>query len=228
MPRGSGQSGKKRGPYKKKGAAMRTGVPRQIARRVYNPSPVFTESYVLPRESNLQVNTGFVLSTNIEKIGQIAQYKALYTKYKILSCKFMLMPYYSAGSADQNATAYNNSQGQPISADARVVYAINDSPNQVAPPTEAAVLQDNGCRIRMIKNKLAIRCKPVPDLQLANGVYETERVSPFLNFDTVAPNLAPTHYGVTGYISQPTSGSHIMAQQYVVYVKLTFQLKDPR
>lgn len=227
MPRGAGQRGKKRGAYKKRAAPGRM-ISRGIARRVFNPSPIFTESYVLPREQNLQVNNGFLLTTRIDLISQYAQYKLLYTKYKILSCKWMLMPYYSAGSADQNATAYNNSQGQPISADARVVYAINDSPNQAVPASEAVVLQDNGCRIRMVKNKLAIRAKPVPDLQLANGVYETQRTSPFLNFDTAASVPPPVHYGVSGFLSQPTSGSHIMAQQYVVYVKVTFQLKDPR
>lgn len=224
MPRGV-YTRKPRSSGGKKGA-RRVGMKRQIVRRAFNPSPVFTESYV--DSAHLTVNNGFLLTTDIGKIPQIAQYSALYTKYKILSAKWMLMPYYSGGSADQNAVSYNNSQGQPFSADARVVYAIQDSPNQVAPASENIVLEDNGCRIRMVKNKLAIRCRPVPDLQLQNGIFETQRTSPFINFDTTGGSPPPRHYGVVGWISQPTSGSHVMAQQYVVYCKITFQLKDPR
>lgn len=207
------------------GTRARAGVFKRAITRSFNPSPIFTESYV--QTTNLTVNGGFLLTTDIGKIAQIGQYSALYTKYKILGAKFMLMPYYQAGSSDQNAVSYNNSQGQPFTADARIVYAIQDSPNQAAPVSENAVLQDNGCRIRMLKNKLVIRTKPVPQLQLANGIFETERSSPFINFDTTA-GVAPLHYGVVGWISQPNSGSHAMSQQVVVYVKLTFQLKDPR
>lgn len=199
-------------------------------RRVYNPSPIFTETFVLPPAQNLKVNAPFLLTVSIDQISQFAFYYGLYTKYKILSAKWMLMPYYSAGSTDQNAAAYNNSQGQPTAADARVVYAINDSPNQALPASEAEVLADNGCRVRMVKNKLAIRHKPVPDLQLVGGIFETEVKAPFLNFGTAAAPVAvhPKHYGISGYISQPFSGGHAMQQQYVAYCKLTFQLKDPR
>lgn len=222
MPRRS--TGRPRGRPRKT-AAPRRGMARKIVRGVFNPAPVFTESYVYA--TNLKVNTGFLLTTDIGKLPQVAQYSNLYTKYKILYAKWMLLPYYSAGSADQNAVSYNNSQGQPFSADARVVYAIQDSPNQTAPASEVSVLEDNGCRIRMVKNKLVIRAKVVPDLQLANGIYETQIKSPFINFDTTG-GAPPAHYGVRGWISQPTSGSHIMEQQYVVYCKVTFQLKDPR
>lgn len=225
MPRGAGQKGKKRGAYKKRAAKPASRMfSRNIARRVFNPSPVFTESYV---QSTTIGMGGFLLATTITQLPQVAQYKALYTKYKILSAKWMLMPYFSAGSSDQNAANYNNSQGQPYQGDARVVYAIQDSPNQQIPTSEVQVLQDNGCRIRMVKNKLTIRHRPVPDLQLGNGVYETEKVAPFINFDNTS-GVQPAHYGVTGWISQPANGASPIPQQYVVYCKLTFQLKDPR
>lgn len=225
MPAGRRSARRRTTTRRLPGSRTRVGAFKRQITRSFNPSPIFTESYV--QTTNLTVNNGFLLTTDIGKIAQIGQYSALYTKYKILSAKFMLMPYFQAGSSDQNATSYNNSQGQPFTADARIVYAIQDSPNQVAPASENAVLQDNGCRIRMLKNKLAIRCKPVPQLQLANGIFETERTSPYINFDTTA-GVPPPHYGVVGWISQPFNGAPPMPQQVVVYVKLTFQLKDPR
>lgn len=232
MPRGAGQRGKKRGAYKKRAGpiAVRRYKP-SIMRRAFNPSPVFTETFQYTRSGSpvfLPVNAGFLLAVSIDQCPQIAQYQNLYTKYKILSAKWMLLPQFSAGSADQNAVAYNNGAGQPWSADARVVYSIQDSPNQVAPTSETQVLEDNGCRIRMVKNKLAIRHKPVPQLQLANGIFETEIKSPFINFDVLAPNLPPLHYGITGWITQTVNGGMPTGQGYNVYCKLTFQLKDPR
>lgn len=200
---------------------------RQIVSRAFNPSPIFTESYV--ERTNLSVNAGFLLTTKITNIAQVAQYSSLYTKYKILSAKFMLMPYFQAGSSDENAATYNNSQGQGAAADSRIVYAIQDSPNQAVPASESAVLEDNGCRIRFLKNKLVIRCKPVPQLEASAGVFETQKTNPFINFDTGGGAVAPAHYGVVGWISQPLTGAaHVIPNQVLVYVKLTFQLKDPR
>lgn len=230
MPRGAGQRGKKRGAYRKRAAPMRR-FKSSIMRGAFNPSPVFTESFQLTRNGNpvfLQVNSGFLLTVSIDQCPQIAQYQTLYTKYKILSAKWMLLPRFSAGSSDQNAVNYNNGAGQPWVTDARIVYSIQDSPNQVAPANELQVLEDNGCRIRMVKNKLAIRHKPVPQLLLANGIYETEKVNPFINFDVLAPNLPPQHYGVTGFITQTFGGASVTQQGYDVFCKLTFQLKDPR
>ena len=218
-------TGKPRGRPRK--ATVPRGMKRQIVRRAFNPSPIFTESYV--ERVNLSVNAGFLLTTKITNINQIAQYSSLYTKYKILSAKFMLMPYFQAGSNDQNATTYNNSQGQGGAADSRIVYAIQDSPNQAVPASEAVVLEDNGCRIRFLKNKLVIRCRPVPQLEATPGVYETQKTNPFINFDIGAGAVTPAHYGVVGWISQPlVNAAHAIPNQVMVYVKLTFQLKDPR
>lgn len=219
-------TGKPRG-RPRKAAPRRMGMSRQIVSRAFNPSPIFTESYV--ERVNLSVNAGFLLTTKITNLAQVAQYSSLYTKYKILSAKFMLMPYFQAGSSDENAATYNNSQGQGAAADTRVVYAIQDSPNQAVPVSESAVLQDNGCRIRFLKNKVVIRCKPVPQREATDGVFESQKVGPFINFDVTAPGVTPAHYGVVGWISQPVSGAaHVIPNQVMVYVKLTFQLKDPR
>lgn len=213
----------------KRSVGKRLGAKR--LRRIFNPTPTFTETYQAKRSGTplvLGPNAGFLLTTAIDQIDQIAQYSALYTKYKIVKASWLLLPIFSAGSSDQNSTAYNNSQGQPYVGDARVVYSIQDSPNEQVPANEQAVLQDNGCKIKMVRGKLTIRARPVPQLQLANGVYETERQSPWLNFDTVAGFTAPTHYGVQGWITQNISGAPPLNQGYYVYVKVTFTLKDPR
>lgn len=223
-----------RKPRAKKSAPRRravTRMPRAISRRVFNPAPVFTESFQLKDSSGnprfLRSNAGFLLTMKMSDITQRVQYSGLYQKYKILKVKWLLLPQYSAGSSDANAVSYNNSQGQPWSADARVVYVVNDTPAQVTPASETIVLQDNGCRIRQVKGKLSIAHKPVPDLQAGNGVFETFKNTPFINFDNVS-GVDPSHYGVAGWITQTVNGAHPSEQGYFVYCKCTFQLRDPR
>jgi len=106
----------------------------------------------------------------------------------------------------------------------RVVTVIDSSPNQSVPVSEAAVLQENGCRIRFLDRKMEVSCAPVPDLKDANGNQLTIR-GKYQNF--TSPNVA--HYGVRGWITQPfTVGSTANAMTYVVYAKLTFGLREPR
>jgi len=200
----------------------------------FSPAPVFTETYRLP--DDLSPNAGFLLAPRISQIAQIAQYSALYQKYRIIKAKFLLIPNFSGGT-DQNVSIYNTVSGNfptipgvSSAGSARIVYVIDNSPNQAAPVSEDATLQENGCKIRMATNMVRMACKPVPDIKDANN-NEITLKGKYLNFSDSGPEIA--HYGIRGWINHPYSlgtGSFNIADslKFAVYVKLTFQVAEPR
>jgi hypothetical protein len=171
-------------------------------------------------------NTGGVLSVKISDMPQIAQYNSLYQKYRILKAQFICLPQFVTESSDVNAAGYNGSLGLGNWGMARIVTAVNDSPAQLIPLSENDVLEDNGCRISTGKPKLVFTCRPVPDALDANG----NRMSfkgKYINFNGAAgPDI--THYGIRWWYTLPNPGGNIQDIPYFVYVKLTFQLADPR
>lgn len=210
----------KRGrPSKPRFALM--SAPRR--RMLYNPLPVFTETF---RHSTITSNSAFTLGASMDQVPQLAQYTALYQKYKIVKATWLIMPTYTGGT-DENAAMYNNSV-LPVGTiqsvgTARVVFAINDTPAQVSPANEQAVLEQNGCQIRFLSQKLTIHNRPVPDTKDSNGVQMSFKKK-YINFAT--PNV--THWGVVGWITQPLTAGVPNQQSFYVYCKLTFQLSDPR
>jgi len=225
-----------RGVYKRKPrAAGRRRAPargrlhNRIRRRhLYNPRPIFTETYSYLSTGHDYIclaNAGTLLTANMDNIPQLAQYTNLYTKYKILKATFICLPKFT-NQQDQNAAQYNASNATYGYGAMRAVYAINDSPDQAAPASEAAVLQDNGAVIKMVpQGGLRITCKPVPNTKDANGVQLTEK-NKFINFSST--NVP--HFGVSMWLSQPftATGTSAVLNSVYGYVKLTFQLADPR
>jgi len=153
----------------------------------------------------------------------LAQYSSLYTKYKILSCQFILLPNFNG--TDQNAALYNLSQGTMSTATMRIVYAYDNSPAAAGPASEQDALEENGCKIKMLTNKLTIPCRPSPDTKDANGVEMTLR-NKYINFTSQGPNI--NHYGVKGWLKQLYNNQPQFLNDVEVYVKVTFQLADPR
>ena len=211
-------------------------IPRGVRGRaaiMFNPQPVFTETY---NYGTLLPNAGFLLTANIGSIPQLAQYQGLYQQYRVLKCQWLIMPTWTGGE-NQNAAIYNTVSGNfptlpgvSSAGTSRIVTVVDSSPDQAVPVSEAAVLQENGCKIRFLDKMVRCHAAPVPDLKDANGAQLTLRKK-FLNFTASGPNLA--HYGVRGWITHPFSigtGSFNIADsiQYVVYAKLTFQLREPR
>jgi len=199
-----------------------------LARRrlMFNPQPQFTETF---QYGTLLPNAGFLLTANIDNVPQLANYTGLYQQYRIVKCKFIIMPTWTGGT-DQNQSIFNAASGPLVppglssAGTSRVVTVIDSSPDQTVPISEAAVLQENGCRIRFLDRKIEVSCAPVPDLKDANGNQLTLRKK-FMNFNS--PNIA--HYGVRGWITQPFSfGTSANGMTYTVYAKLTFGLREPR
>lgn len=201
-------------------APRRLRVNRRVYRaRMFNPRPIFTETYV---HSTITQNTGGVMTFTMTGIPQVAQYSNLYQKYRILKATVLLLPAYVAH--DENVAIMNAVAGQPWTGLGRFTYAVNDSPNVPAPANEAVVLEDNGCKILPFRPKLTLSCRPVPDLLDANGVRMT-LARKFINFNPGQPDA--THYGISWWYTQ-YGGGGVTTNPVQVIVKLTFQLSDPR
>jgi len=203
---------------------------------MFNPAPVFTETFALRASGStglhyqLIPNVGGVLAVSMDNLPQVSQYNTLYQKYRILKAKFICIPDWNTESADINSSTYNTSLAPPLLSTglSRIVYAVNDSPDQVvAPASEDVVLKDNGCKVVCGKPKIIMSCRPVPNSLDANGVQMTFKRK-FVNFNTAGPNVP--HYGITWFHTQPGTGGAGtgIGVAYNVYCKLTFQLSDPR
>jgi len=201
--------------------------------RAMNPTPTFTETY---KGADVLANAGGVFSVRITDVPQIAQYETLYKQYRINWVKVMLVPDWNSTAADHNTAQYNatgSPGGLPTFAQARIVYAINDSPQLVAPATELAVLTDNGCKIKPIGSKWSCSFKPVPDIGVQSGtagagtIWAKDRYRKFFNMDLVTTGNNPLHFGVSYFITQLLSGSPDPVK-YNCYYKVNFTLRDPQ
>lgn len=210
-------------------AAMRKrrGIRRAVG--VGNPSPTFVETY---SKSSIPTNAGGVFSARISDIPQIAQYATLYKQYRINWIKVTLVPDFNSQAADHNAAAYNATVPTQNFGMARIVYAINDSPQLTVPATEADVLEDNGCKIKSLGPKWSCSFKPVPDVGVASGttgntIWTRQKFRQWFNFDTVTTGNNPLHYGVSYYITQLVANTQANPT-YNVYYKVSFSLRDPQ
>lgn len=211
-----------RRPARKMRPRRRLAVRRPL--RATNPQPVFTETYTL---TSLAPNAGGVFKFSMDQIPQVAQYSNLYQKYRILKASVHLLPEFN--SFDQNQAETNTAASRTYYGLSRVAWATNDTPNITAPVNEIAVLQDNGARVKaLVSSGIRMSCRPVANVEDANGVEMTFK-NKFINFEASSPNIA--HTGISYWLTQliaggtPPGGTSNVA---IVYVKLTFQLSDPR
>lgn len=232
MARTKGAKNKKLKLYKGVGQALR--YMRKSGRTVggFNPQPVFTETFRLGSEDplrplyQLDANGGGVLRVRIDQMPQIAQYRALYTKYRIIKAKFICLPQFVTQNSDVNAAIFNSTVPSDGIGMGRIVTVVNNSPQQINPINEDDVLEDNGCLIHTAKPKIVVSCKPVPELLDANGVVLTQRMK-FINFNGPAsPDVY--HNGIRWWYTLPSLAATSRNIPYYVYCKLTFQLADPR
>lgn len=206
--------------FKRKPRRALMRVNRRVYRaKMFNPQPIFTETYI---HSTIYQNTGGVMTFSMTGIPQVGQYSSLYQKYRILKATVLLLPAYVAH--DENVAITNAAAGAAWTGLGRFTFAVNDSPNVAVPANEAVVLEDNGCKVLPFKPKLTLSCRPVPDTLDANGVRMTLGQK-FINFNGAAPDA--THYGISWWYTQ-YGGGPVSANPVQVIVKLTFQLSDPR
>lgn len=205
--------------YRRKGAMIRRALPR-------TPDPTFVETY-----SKGTVGVGAsIFKIRVSDIPQFGQYADLYTQYRINWVKVTLLPDYNTAAADQNAATYNASLPLNYSGLARIAYAIQDSPNQVAPASEAAVLQDNGAKVKVLASKWSCSFKPVPDVAQSTPagvpIYTRQKYRQWFNMDTVTVGNNPEHGSVLAWITLP--GVAGVNMQFNVYYKVSVTFRDPK
>lgn len=203
--------------------------------RALNPMPTFVETFH-SRDSvfgDFQIPAGAgigrVFKVRISDIPQFAQYANLYTQYRINWVKAIVIPDFNTTATEENASQYNSTLPTNYYGMARVVHSIQDSPNQVAPANETAVLEDNGCKIGALKSKWSCSFKPVPDVSetTAAGVIPFKsKLKSWYNFDTTLLGNNPLHGAITSYWSLPGGGGGVL--NCSVYYKVSFTLRDPQ
>lgn len=218
-------------------APRRSGMFPRFRRMIGNIRPVFTETVNLGSvgftytPSGGPTNTfGGLLSCNMGLLPQLSQYETLYQKYRILRAQWTLVPNWT--QYDQNSSnGITNALDASYWSATRIVYAISDSPGQVPPSTELQVLNENGCKIRMMNKIFKVSCRPVPDTEDTNGVSMSFR-GKYINFVTATPGNIE-HLGVRYFLTAPSVNVGSQAgivdpPRWTVFLKLTFQLADPR
>lgn len=220
--------------YRRRSTRKPRRAPRRnyrVRRSIRSSHPVFTETYLMSNANGGEISLagGFsyqgVWTVSMAQIPQLAQYSGLYSRYKVLKAQLMLLPDFL--SADFNQAQSNTAGAQSRSGITRLAYAINNTPQTPVPANEAALLKDNGCKIKYLNNKQIIKFRPVPNLE-TNGTL-TEVVfskNPWINFDSALP---PAYFGVAYSLTTPGGGPAPNPQDILhVYVKVTFCLADPR
>lgn len=195
------------------------------SRHMLNPQPVFTETFT---KSYIAPNAGNIFTFSIDEVPQLAQYSNLYTKYRILKAQVILLPNYAV--QDQNQAEANGQSSIGLAGMGRLVYAINDTAGSLVPTSEADVLKDNGCKIVPLSTKGVVKmsCRPTPVFTDSNGI-QAAQTKKWLTFSNVSSPFDPKHYGISYWYSQPLAGTGFATNNTLnVYVKLTFQLADPR
>lgn len=198
-----------RRPRRRMPGRRRFGLKRMIR---YNKVPSFTETINFGR---LPTQSGQVFTLQFAALSQSGNYSNLYRQYRINRLTWMLVPDWNSFDPNAGAAAVNKP---------RVVYAIDDTANVVAPVNELDVLEDNGCKIRALSNIVKISHVPVPFLGQAvsiGGFASVNKKYQWLNTDPSGV-LVP-HGGVRLYVSN--GGPPII---YTVYCKVSFSLKDPQ
>lgn len=228
-------------------ARKRRGIRRAVG--LGNPTPTFVETFsgkVYTRDdpvegtSVINVPTGgglgFAAKVKITDVPQHTQYETLYKQYRINWVKLYLLPAFNGAAADVNAAAYNYTLPVSEQGMSRIVYSIQDSPNETFPATEQEVLLDNGCKIKAMGKKFTASFKPVPDIAQTNvngtSIWTRQKFRQWINFDENTPRQDPLHGALTAFINTPgiaqaATGPAAVARWYVYY-KVSFSLRDPK
>lgn len=221
-------------PVSKRAPKMKSRPRRRRVMRVArpfrsNPRPIFTETARLgiPGSPGYQItpNLGGQLQVTMDTLPQLSQYSTLYQKYRILKAEYICLATYNTQSSDLNAAVYNLSAGQAATGQGRIVLAVQSTPFAPAPVNEDSVLTCNGSRILTAGPKFKVSHRPVPNERDSVGNEITKPKSQFLNF---APTgTQQVHGSVNWWYTLPAT-TISLSPFYAVYVKLTFQLADPR
>lgn len=225
--------------YRKKKLGRK--VRRKIARgkRIYRAkklhvfSEVFKASPLTIQQDSTTTNLpAQFLTANIGSISQYGQYKALYSKYRILKLEWTFLPLFMG--AEVNQAEFNEGTASVVDTNNWMHYrrAWNLVTNTY-PASELAMLQENGVRTLMLSGQrkpIRISMKyPSPQLSSVDALGNTtsESKNRWLSFDD---SVKPDHGGLFTYVCNRSDGVVQGAGAVVadVYCKITFAVDDPR
>ena len=174
-------------------------------------TPTFTETY---EAGQITAGSGGLFTGRMADITEITDYQALYRSYKVLKMEVIVLP-------DTNSAAVsvgNAGIGQ-------LIYAVDPSAELTAPGNAQACLTNNNVRVTNLDKPIRIRFRPVASTTvgiLGGGTVGITQKEPWLSLDD---GLPIPHNGVSWWYQNTSAGANNTAH---VYVKLTFQCKDPR
>lgn len=192
--------------------------------------PTFVETFTVPQMLTVPSNAGGVFTVRISDIPQIADYQTLYRQYRINWVKVMLLPDFASTGIDINQAYQNNAAGIVSAGLPRIAWVKNTTPAVLPPAQENDVLEDNGCKVRPLRDMWTASFRPVTDKFTGDaaggaGVAVREKFRGFLSFAALAGNN-PLHYGISYWISHQNAAPAV--QTYKVYFKVSFTLRDPQ
>lgn len=186
----------------------------------------FTEMFSLgPLPVSSSGGSGYDVGVKMTDLPQITEYTALFTQYKILSSKLVIIPRYTATdsvlAASSTASFYNP----------RIVYAVQDSSDYNPPTTEADVFACNGAKVRTLNRPITINYRPVPRLEQTDGTSGAPvgvgAKSQWINFDGHGADIL--HYGVNMWVTVPNNlPTPITLSAGDMYAYIRFAVRDAR
>lgn len=198
---------------------------------------IFSETF---KASNLIINNDGSASTlqaqqlgaNIGSIQQLASYKALYDKYRILKLTWTIIPKF--GLTEPNQAEANIGMAGPYDSNIRMHYRKSwNSSGSVFPPDELTMLQLNGVKTRLMgKSPIKISMR----YPVTQEAYATSSTVPGTIFQeknkwcSFNDSVYPNHGDLTVFTACDSTG--LLAQTgtvcATVFCKVTFAVGDPK
>lgn len=213
----------RKAPRRKFARGLRLSKPMRPSGKIH----YFNECFSLgPTYVNAPAGTGFALGMKMTDLPQVANYSTLFTQYKILGVKLLIIP--RATNTDSSTLQAGVVSGV---ANTRIAYAIQDSADYNPPASEIDVLACNGAKVRTGNRPFTVKYRPVPRLDQTDGTtLNTVGVGAkpqWINFDSHGADVL--HYGVNMWVTTPANsvGAYPIAVNDI-YAYISFACRDPR
>jgi len=194
----------------RKYATIRRGI------TAYQPS--FSETF---NAGTIQAGAGNIFSVRFNQIPEFQNYVNLYNCYQIRSVQVLLLP-----------TQVVNTQSLAVPVDPpRIAFAVQSTSQIATPTSELDVLNDNGCKIRLLTKPLKIRGSMRPQLgeqdnTTGNLVPITESNKRSKWIATTERGVAVEHSGITYWLTQNYTTAQV--SEVNVFFKVFFAMRDPK
>ena len=163
---------------------------------------------------------GGIFQVKFNQIPEYMNYVNLYNTYQIRSVQVLLIP----------TQPVNTQTAAPIDPP-RITFAVQSTSDFATPTAELDVLNDNGCKIRLMQKPLKIRASMRPQLSLTDNtsavqvpVTQTSKRAQWLSTGTKGVDVE--HAGITWWVKQNYATAQ--ASEINVYYKVFFAMRDPK